>query len=904
MIPPNMSTTADKLFKDWLASRRIVSRQHKPYLCFDSRILAAKGSAVLGHRFKVKHYLYDRQLNKGEFSDRAIESIEEHLYELEEYSFAKDQGREFVHNIKEGCDRFEPIWSDALYMNPAEKLVPANERLLVESYLPKGERGFAKPFAHQSLSFKNNLTRIYGKWIFMADQGTVEIHNLDCLFLDKYHWKEMSFVIQLKQCKNFAKFAADREMDKENIEFLFMENNFQVNYLKISRFFGKDVLCLCLDGGIVLVYDMSTIFTAIGESVRKKELQYRTHINVIPLLILRVPESCWSIDVLDEGPITYLAAGHNGPGITIFAFDKNRTSLQPVDTYELSSFHNVPNLTFIPMSHDKNGFVALAFCSIYGNVITVKLRLDPSNEKLQVRIMDSQFFAEFCWTVVPLKKKDFLSVPKFELLNLNYQTSFKKSILYSVVQDSLILDCHPPSVYCSGELGIGALTTQIPVPVVPLEWGCQNGITNSNLQLRFTSFDKMGAVTSAHLNSDEAESVIPGYGPLFRVTRHSEPNLEERVIKDLPEDNIRHFYMFAEQGCLENEHLHDDAFKRYENLIFKNVNSHENEASNGVYYQIWTDQENDDNDEEAEEPFDPHLLADKDRAPIQIDKKVTVYCPLPLTRYNPISFPDICGLTLTQAFADPVDHLEDDSPPTSEERHSQLHDHLFPVDGLLAAGHLEGQPKWALHNHVKKVRHLLNMVDLNSKGSPFGYRLSELDEDFLLVTSAHHIYLIKAHPLIITSFTKDRIFPVNRMTLCSRHEFLMALDRINFVCHIKELNCIVVASQVGLLSLLRLTEYGDIYSFRQEYVLGWNPQTPGDPHSQCILTYTNSDGSGNDCPYCGIDDVVLPLYNIIGLDYNYVPEDKSNSTGPYAILYVLSGNSLHRIKIYPSPTRN
>lgn len=477
-----MPTDPDESFANWLASRRIVARQHKPYLCFDSRVLAARGSAVLGGKFKVKHYLYDQQLNKGEFSNRAIESIEEHLYELEKYSLVKDEGREFVNNIKEGCDKFEPIWSDALYLNPAERLIPPNQKLLADIYLPEAERAFANPFAHQSLSFKNNLACIYGKWLFMAYQDTIEIHNLDCLFLEKLQWKEMSFSIHLKYCKNSAKFAADREMQKENIEYLFSENNFHVNHMKVSRFFGNDVLCLCLDGGIVLVYEMSTVFTAIGESMKKKDLQYRKHVNVIPLLLLRIPDSCWSVDISDEGPITFLAAGHNGPGVTVFAFDKTRHSLHPADSYEISSFHNVPNLSFIPGSRDKNGFVTLAFCSIYGNVTTVQLRLDPSSKTIRGRIMDSQFFAAFCWTVIPLKKRDFLKVPKFEFLNLNYQTSFKRSILYSVTQDSLILECHPPSVYCSGELGIGALTTQIPVPVVPLGWGCQNGITNSNLQ--------------------------------------------------------------------------------------------------------------------------------------------------------------------------------------------------------------------------------------------------------------------------------------------------------------------------------------------------------------------------------------------------------------------------------------
>lgn len=893
-----MPVDPDESFANWLASRRILCKQHKPYLCFDSRVLTAKGSAVLGGRHKVKHYLYDQQLNKGEFSNRAVESIEEHLRELEKYSLVEDQEREFVGSIKEGCDGYEPIWSDPMNLNPAEKLLPTSQKLMVEMYLPRSERAFADPFAHQSLSFKNNLACVYGKWLLMADKDIIEIHDLNCLLLEKLQWKEMSFSIHLKYCKNAAKFAADREMNKEDIELLFIENNFCINYMKVSRFFGNDVLCLCLDGGIVVIYEMNTIFTAIGESVKRKDLQRRQHINVNPSLILRIPESCWSMDILDEGPITYLAAGHNGPGITLFAFEENSNSLQPVDSYEISSFHNVPNLNFVSKSHDQNGFVTLAFCSIYGNVTTVKLKFGLTDRKMHAKIMDSQFFATFCWNVIPLRKSDFLKVPEFEFLNMNYQTSFKRSILYSVTQDSLILGCHPSSVFCSGELGVGALTTQIPVPVVPLEWGCENGITSSVLQLRFTAFDKGGIISRARFNSEDAESIVPGYGPLFRVTRHSEPNLEERTIRDLPEDNYRHFYVFGEHATLQNEHTNEDTFKRYDNLVFKNANSHEEKSSNRVNFQLWSEVNDSMRDQE---PFNPHLLREMDRTQTCEEKKVAVYCPVPSTRYNPTTFPNICGFTLTQAFADPADLLSEETPPATEERGYQPHDHLFPVDGLLAAGHLDDQPKWALHNHARKVRHLLDIVEPDFTGSPCGYRLSELDESFLLVTSAHHIYLVKAHPLIVTSFTKDKIFPVNRITLCSRDEFLMALDRINIVCHIKELNCIVVASQVGLLSLLRLTEYNGIYSFRQEYILGWQPQSPGDPDSRCILSYTNPNGSGNNSPHCGIDDVVLPFYHIVGLDYSYIPEDKSNGKGPYAVLYVLSGTSLRRFKIYPSP---
>lgn len=865
-------------------------KQHRPYLCFDSRILTAKGTAVLGNSFKIKHYLYDQRLNQGEFSSSATETIEQHLQELERYYVVGSKDSEFVNRVKDECDQFEPIWSDVSYMNPADKLVSPAEKLLVDQTLPSTEGVFLTPFVHQGLGFKNNLACVYGKWIFIADKDVVEIHDLNCLLLEKNQWKEIKFCISLKSCKNYAKFQADRELNKENIEMLFMENNFQVNFLKVTRFLGNDVLICCLDGGVVVIYKMDTLFNAVEEVSKSKNLQKKPFLSVIPLHILKNTDSCWSVDVLDEGTTTYLAVGHNGPGVTIFAFRQKHKSLQPVDTYEISSFHNVPNLNFVPNSRDNAGFVTLAFCSIYGNVTTIKLKLSPIDNRIRTRVLDSQFFAAFCWTVTPLSKGDFLKVTEFEFLNLNYQTSFKRSILYSVAQDSLILGCHPPSVYCSGELGIGGLTTQIPVPVAPLEWGCQNGITNSLLSLRFTSFDRAGTTTKSHLKPGGASSVISGYGPLFRLSKNSEPNLADRVSMDVPADSYRHYYMF-EQSSLQTEHVTYDAFKRYQTLNLKKAQSHGPEVSNCPNYRVWSDVGE---EEDKNQILDPHPLKEMRNLKLDglVDQKVTVYSS---SIFQPVSISDICGFSMAQSFEDSVYSFTEEEPHIYDEAVDHCRE-PSPVDGLLAAGHIEEQPKWALHNHVRKVRQLLSLVESESINSPSGYRLSELDDSFFLVTTAHHIYLVKAHPLIVTSFTKDRIFPVSRISLCCCHELFLALDRINLVCHIKELNCVVVASQVGVLSLLRLTEYNGIFSFRQEYIFGWNTQTPEDPNAKCILCYTNP---GSNSRYCGIDDVILPFYHIIGLDYSYVPEDKLNCKGRYAILYILSRNSLHRIKIKP-----
>lgn len=150
----------------------------------------------------------------------------------------------------------------------------------------------------------------------------------------------------------------------------------------------------------------------------------------------------------------------------------------------------------------------------------------------------------------------------------------------------------------------------------------------------------------------------------------------------------------------------------------------------------------------------------------------------------------------------------------------------------------------------------------------------------------------------------DEIFPLEDVTVCIPHSFMDSINRINFVCFIKELNCIVAASQLGLVSLLRLTEYKGILSFRQEYILGWqsqDPQRPIDDRDECIKDTMK--GRHGDGITCGVDDVAFRLFNIIGMDYTYKPYDRRNKTGGYAILFLNSHGELHRYKISPGDSR-
>lgn len=899
-----MPSNLDEAFITWLISRRIVQKQEKSYLCFDSRVFAANGSAVMATDVKAKKYVYDYQENVTEFPRQAIEDIERYLQELKHFfsknPYLDNYEQSYISDLQNKRSSIEPVWSDPHFISPGIKLLPKNERLSV-NILPKTDEAFVMPYSHYSPSFKNNLMCVYGRWILMADKHIIEVHNSDCLLVDQAQWREVKFLISLRFCKNYVKFQNDPLLSDNIIEELFQEANLRVNFLKVCKFMERDVLCVCVDGGMLIMYDIFSILLACQQHAKgRKKADNKIFIKPIPFHIVRTPESCWSVDTFDGSVVTYVAVGHNGPGVSVFAFKTHQSgdsdSIQPLHSIELPSLHNVPCVNFIPDSIDREGFVTLALCSVYGNVTTIKLRLDRKDNTIHARMLDTQFFGSFCWTITPLHKRDFRNVTEFEYLNMSYQTNFKKSILYSVIQDSFILGCHPPNVCCSGEFGIGALTTQIPVPVAALEWRCQNGMTQPAVKLRFMAFNEEGTVSQAHLRHGDSSSMIPGYGPVLILNRVANENIADRVILDMPEDRIGHYYMF-ERNSRQGDRFTDEERKRYENWWNSKNCIRSKNNSIRPSYDVWVSESKPCNGEIV----DRHLLKDVSNFSLRhcsesTSERASISNSSLFNGREAVAFRKLCRYSLAEAFED-VDGSESVFAMQSECDTSPClpPNHVSP-DTLLNSGHIGEQAKWAIHNHARKTRHLLNLVEPDSECSPVGYRLPDLDSDFFFVTTAHHLYLVKAHPLLVTSFTQERIFPITNVTVCCNHQLLIALDRINFVCHIKELNCIVVASQVGLISLLRLTEYNGIYSFRQEFLLGWQSQNPdaSNNEAQCILSDVEP---GSNCQYCGIDDVRLPYYYIVGMDYSYVPYDEANDRKPYAILYVLSRNTLHRFKI-------
>jgi len=108
------------------------------------------------------------------------------------------------------------------------------------------------------------------------------------------------------------------------------------------------------------------------------------------------------------------------------------------------------------------GYVTLTYVTVKGSISVIKVRF--TQEKLDVIHLDTQLVDEMVWTVTPLRRSDFLPVPTFELLNLNFKEFFKQSILSSVIMDTMVLNGELPNPSISNRLGPGTLTTQIPVP--------------------------------------------------------------------------------------------------------------------------------------------------------------------------------------------------------------------------------------------------------------------------------------------------------------------------------------------------------------------------------------------------------------------------------------------------------
>lgn len=948
-MPPQIPNENDDLFTRWLKSRAIIQRAVSTRECFDSKVfLASGGWNITNEMVTLKKYYQLKWPNSScnSFHPKTVEFIKERLHNLEEHDSswkipnpAYSSKKAFLEDTKSAFSNLEPVWGPSRLLNPAELLLPQDEKLLVQEIpLEFAPFQYTNRFAYGGLQFKNNLFVTYGSYSFLAAGQCVEVHNFDVLLnvssLEICHALLPVIIPDDGDVRNFRNSSYVKFKDTQ---FNSIPELCSINFMKICNFMHQDFLLACGDNGIVYIWEINKVIKIFNKFTSDilggKDNSRERYINVDPYMVLRVEESCWSVDVIDINGIIYIAVGHNKPGVTVFAFDKDvkkeRRYIRPLD---LPSSHNVPCVNFVPNSKDSAGYITLSYCSIFGNVVTVKLKEHDCT--ILTSFLDTQFFGDDLWTITPLTKKDFAKVDNFESLNLNYQDGFKESMLYSICRDDFLLGYYCDNPYLSGNFGIGTLLNQFQVPVTDLRLTSSAGIPDEVIPLRFTSFDRNYTTTGSikYEYSREDFALILHAGDL--------DDMNDAVTKNTSCEQHLHQWTFWEDSGYKHYRATERGFSKYKDIINtfpqlitpsgrNKTSQYQNTSGRKICepltYKL-TDLENDIEDISRE--FNRsirNLKMDKQRQlrTSKEFKSLSSVNHLPNIEsgnflwYNTdaaadwrtlfgkdlntvLKDPEICSLQLNSTEEDDVN-----SDPENEESGSSLTSFQRRYRDTEQRAHLksESQKSWGFHNYVRNVKRLLESVVPGSEDSPLGYQLSEMHDEFFFLTTAHRLVLMKANPLIIISATHHEIFPLDGVVTCASKSLLQALNRINFVCHIKELNCIAVASQLGLISLLRLTEYRGIYSFRQEYILGWEVQDPVNPSPECRCNRNlfdapmyGADGESSDT-YCGVCDVYFPMGDICGLDYTYASDSEELKRKGYATLYVASRGSLRAFKI-------
>ncbi|KAL3230236.1 Protein CRT10 [Nakaseomyces bracarensis] len=873
----------DEVFEKWLLSRRIRSKLDTPSECYDYQVFQSVGTSLTESVVTIDRF-YQCYTNKNsDFLPNLEAYMEREIEIMDNDEEIAEESREFLSMCRTMCDHLEPVWCPTGNIQPAQLLLPESQKL----YITSSEKKELSSKLFERFNFKNNLLVVFGNYIIVGRCATIEIHTRTTLTS-----RSKLFYLRPSKWNDHIDFQTMR--DHLMIPDAFVSTNLMdmtINFLKILEFGGMFYLTICTDSGMVLFYDMNDVINEVEEN-----RGFTNQVRCGPQMVLRTPVSCWSADCIEYDDVIYIALGHNGPGISIFAFrldDSDSSVIAKTYTKEIVTGHNVPCVNFVPKQVDSDGDIVLAYASIYGNVSTLKVILDKEKDEIVASLKDTQFFSEFCWTVTPLVSSDFMEVDSFQFLNLNYKRLSKIASLCSVYQDSHVLKASSSNCYQTKSFGIGALTTQLKVPVAQLALTSKYGMSNMPVKLRFTSFVEDGDISQARLLPELVSNIPPGAPEEFLLNKISNLEGTKVDLQNASKDKVRFENPFPPMSA---DFIYEDIEKKLERNI--DIGIFHNEPSfnpSSGYRPSLSFQKKDGR----------WIETNNNKFSWNRNYLTTIYRPSELKKLKRVMLSPYSKIPLLMTsrvfFSNHRGTWEEIAPyninsivNSANCRNIPANHRFIRPSSSLAAAQEVNQRKWATHNHAKKVRELLTCISTDSANAPTGYKLKELHSDFLLVTTAHHVYLVKTHPLLILSFTSDEIFPLDQISLCSFKGTILALNRINFVCHIKEMNCIVVASQVGLISLLRLTKYKGIYSFRQEYIFGWKTLNPDeDDDFQCI--YSRLHGGQNS--YCGIDDIDFVFLEIVGMDYIYSPRDDINGIPEYALLLVAHGNELAKFKI-------
>lgn len=989
------STTDVESFKRFLASRGIVKESFPVRYDFDCTTFTAKRFREPLRELSSNVSMYTL-IEKGGFVAPKLE-IDRKLAKARSFETVdkRKDDEKFLEDTKAKGSQAEPIWGDNGHtVHPACCLLPSWEALKVKELKPIRNAlwSMVQPFDER---FNNNIACICDGFLFFATLGRIQVTPLDEL-LDE--GAEARTKLQIPLALSYKLYFEEVEVEQLNNSSRPVDRDLEIHFMKVSKFYDHKVLCACTESGLTFIFKIDDII----EQQKIKGIQPNmkdnnsNHLLVTPRIILNTHESSWSLDIFDEGPTKFIAIGHNRPGITVFAHRRrNRTLI----TCEIPVKHNVPSLNFVKKSSSVDGAAYLAYGSIFGNVSTVKLECNIGSGYSAIikwEYFDTEFLADWCWSVTPVSKRDFHIVHEFEYLNNNFNESHKEKYLTRIYQDSLILKFFPSSLTQSSHLGIGARIAQISVPVVNLSLFNELHNNTRRIALRFTTFiilsnsevgnhryseafvkeacfaqnssrggllldEEHGYLLTDDLalgdNKVEAGYADPQenwtgypftydrYGSSIRIPfiiemrvkcklrtmQITDPHKDPELLRHIDRNRLNGLVTlkigtsFESKKCLERfprifQGVVHDSSTHY--VIWDRIMQGGLSRETPIYDYDPSSGSNSDRDssimsiEGSSSRGSPDLqnLERENREHSNFDNQGSDLPDSESTRalqnllfeasvLNEASFQDMNQSAETMGI-DVGSLIRQIRRLFGNFRLVGLNDSntrraspIFQPDSFFDLGRATDAMKfWSLNNYVKKVERLLQMTDSESRYSSQGPKFnSVLSSDvFFVVTTNSRVFLLNGNPLMITSFTSSDIFPVKHIKSCRFLDRLERLNRISLVCFIKELKLIVVASQVGLVSLLRLTSYNGIYSFRQEYIFGWKTQNPRDPHAQCMRTFVK----GDNCMNCLEDDTIFEMYNISGMDYTFIAADSTKKIPEHAILYVISRDTVYRFKIY------
>ena len=837
-----------------------------------------------------------------------------------------DTGEPLVEYIRGAEGNLEPVWSGIHNQDPAELLLPLNQKLIVQTDEIKFDRT-KLPKIDPTLvgsSFYSNLMCTFGEWLITAEHFVIRRRRITDAMKDK-EFAHPNFAISLNVLVH-TEAGRQPEGDHEGYcQFDYLNRGGErdaklratqgvmITFMKICTINSIEVLCACTESGRVFIFDLAHWIyhdkTPTGaqpnECRTSKICPDDTEVLRCLLMIIDTEESAWSIDIIDQRDDKILIAiGNNKPCVSLFVVDVKTKAV--VMSGSIPTYHNVPTLSFLNTNTDTNR-TTLTYGTIMGDISTVEITY--SEKGFHVLYLDSHLLGQEVWTITPLLSRDFMPVPKFELLNLIFQENTKRSILYSAVMDTWIINGGLPQPQGSSNLGPGIVTNLIPVPVATLEAPILQERDNFSVKLRFTTWDKEGLISNGTVIPQETFSDVADFP-------HSDVNhIQKHVSPSERPDSIQPYYLsFLYENNYSDNFQNKDLelySKQWANgfPIFSNIEERPKSSTAKIDFKYNPANISGESQTDASERRNHITFRKKPLHSENYVFKSFANSPLIITIDDWTSAKETKIFKLsdsahqgsnensreTPKYGSPANEFLNTESPEIDQRHirriqpSEFSLHKWSTG---TKAELLLQQRWTLHNHALKVEKFIKM-HLSRENPCFSLC------DYLLVTTKTKIMLIKPYPLLVTSFTSGEIFPTEDM-ICHRIGDLRSLNRVNFVCHIREMNCVAVASQTGLISLMRLTEYKGIPSFRQEYILGWRSQDPQNrvPGDGCVIHSIMGEPMLEYSP-CSKDHLTFPLFNIVGMDYSYIPFDKVRHKGGYAILFVETIHRMHTFKIYP-----